>query len=159
MIQYHLIYFFTSYHVSSNSHNKIPFLLIFHFNSPFFVLSFSKTSMRTLFNFQISFVIFIFIFHFHFPFSVSNFHFSVSNTQPMRFFQFPVSSFQFPISSFQFPVSSFQKFWTQPTNETLIRTGTLGVRSQIPCFPVSFDLWGRGTVTSHSCRIYDTLCR
>merc|ERR1711951_87608 len=79
-------------------------------------------SMRTLFNFQISFVIFIFIFHFHFPFSVSNFHFSVSNPQPMRFFQFPVSSFQFPVSSFQFPVSSFQKFWTQPTNETLIRT-------------------------------------
>ena len=51
-----------------------------------------------------------FHFNFSFPFSVFNFHFSVSNTQPMRFFQFPISS--------------FQKFWTQPTNKTLIRTGS-----------------------------------
>ena len=88
---------------------KMPFLSIFHFNSPFFVLTFSKTSMKTLFNFQISCVIFIFSFHFHFPF------FS---------FQFPFFSFQYPANEI-FPVSSFQKFWTQPTNETLIRTGLI----------------------------------
>ena len=92
----HLIYFFTSYHVSSNSHIHNAVLINFSFQLSIFCFVIFENEHENAFQFP-NFIC-NFHFHFSFPFSIFSFQF------PFFSFQYPANEI-FSVSSFQFPVS------------------------------------------------------